>query len=123
MTKSNIVNYTKLNFNAQVTSKRDSGTGIVHYYKMDDGKSEAEIKEPLIKFAQDNMGIFRVGAIDCGAWEQICKKEGVKDFPTIRTYPPFPIPTVDHDLSKKFDEKDLKKKLAKFINDKSIEVN
>lgn len=39
MTKSNIVNYTKLNFNAQVTSKRDSGTGVVHYYKMDDGKS------------------------------------------------------------------------------------
>lgn len=39
MTKSNIVNYTKLNFAAQVTSKRDSGTGIVHYYKMDDGKS------------------------------------------------------------------------------------
>jgi len=106
-----------------VTSKRDSGTGIVHYYKMDDVKSESEIKEQLMKFASDNMGIFRVGAIDCGAWEQICKKEGVKDFPTIRTYPPFPIPTVDHDLSKKFEEKDLKKKLAKFINDKSIEVN
>lgn len=69
------------------------------------------------------MGIFRVGAIDCGAWEAICKKEGVKEFPTIKVYPHFPIPTSDHDLSKKFDEKDLKKKLAKFINDKSIEVN
>jgi hypothetical protein len=47
MSKTNIVNYTKLNFAAQVTSKRESGTGIVHYYKMDDGKSESEIKEPL----------------------------------------------------------------------------
>lgn len=78
MGKSNIVNYTKMNFAAQVTSKRDSGTGIVHYYKMDDGKSESEIKEPLQKFADDNKGIFRVGAVDCGAWEQICSKEGVK---------------------------------------------
>ena len=39
MQASNIVNYTKLNFSAQVAGKRDAGTGIVHYYKMDDGKS------------------------------------------------------------------------------------
>lgn len=32
------------------------------------------------------------------------------------------MPVVDHDLSKKFDEKDLKKKCAKYINDKSVEI-
>jgi hypothetical protein len=45
MQASNIVNYTKLNFSSQVAGKRDNGTGIVHYYKMDDGKSKSEIKD------------------------------------------------------------------------------
>jgi len=90
---------------------------------MDDGKSESEIKEQLMKFADENKGIFRVGAMDCGAWEQICKKEGVKEFPTIKVYPPFPVPISDLDVSsKKFEEKDLKKKCAKFVNDKSVEI-
>tara|TARA_B110001450_G_C17619007_1_gene480410 strand:+ start:321 stop:734 length:414 start_codon:yes stop_codon:yes gene_type:complete len=89
---------------------------------MDDGKSESDIKEQLMKFASDNMGIFRVGAMDCGKWADICKKEGVKEYPTIKTYPPFPMPVVDHDLSKKFEEKDLKKKCAKYVNDKSVEI-
>ena len=122
MQSSNIVNYTKLNFNAQVTSKRDSGTGVVHFYKSDDGKSKSEIKDQLNKFADENKGIFRVGAVDCGEWEQICTKEGIKSYPTVRTYPPFPVPIQDHDLSKTFDEKDLRKKVAKFISDKSVEI-
>jgi len=90
---------------------------------MDDGKSESEIKDQLMKFADDSKGIFRVGAMDCGKWEQICKKEGVKEFPTIKVYPPFPVPISELDVSsKKFDEKDLKKKCAKFVNDKSVEI-
>lgn len=44
------------------------------------------------KFATENKGIFRIGAIDCDDFEAICKKEGVSVFPTIKLYPPFPMP-------------------------------
>jgi hypothetical protein len=38
----------------------------------------------------------------------------VKEFPTMRVYPPFPAPVIDL-TTKVFDGKELKKKAGKFI--------
>jgi len=46
----------------------------------------------------------------------------VTNFPTIRVYPMFPIPTQDLDLSKGLEIKVLKKTAGRFITDSSIEI-
>ena len=40
----------------------------------------------------------------------------------MKIYPPLPIPVVDYDLNEKFTNKDLRKKVAKYIVDKSTEI-
>jgi len=45
------------------------------------------------KFATENKGIFRMGSVDCKVQVDICKKENVSTFPTMRIYPTFPAPT------------------------------
>jgi len=65
-------------------------------------------------FATENKGVFRIGSVDCEAQSDICKKEGIQDYPTFRVYPPFPAPNIDL-TSTKFEGKELKKKAGKFI--------
>lgn len=75
------------------------------------------------KFASENMGIFRIGSVNCEAEGPICQKEKVEKFPTIRVYPTFPAPTFDIDLSgDNFDTKKLKQQAGRFYSDKSIEI-
>jgi len=65
----------------------------VHFYKRDDGRSKDEIKPEFNAFASENKGIFRIGAIDCKEFEELCNKESLSGLPTIRIYPTFPAPT------------------------------
>lgn len=67
------------------------------------------------KFANDNMGIFKSGSVDCEEHKAICDKEKVTEFPTVKIYPPFPIPISDLDLTNGFESINLKKKMSKFI--------
>jgi thioredoxin-like negative regulator of GroEL len=60
-----------------------------------DGKS-AQIKKEYEKFASENMGIFRIGSVDCTDFPKICENEKVDSTPTIRLYPEFPAPTQDY---------------------------
>jgi hypothetical protein len=113
---------TKLNFNAQVSANRKGKTSIVHYYKKDDGKSEAEIKQEYIDFATENDGIFKANAVNCDEHADICIKEGVKTYPTVKIYPPLPIPVNDYDLETKFTNKVLRQKVAKYVVDKTTEI-
>ena len=73
-------------------------------------------------FATENKGIFRIGSVDCGDFADVCKKEGVETFPTIKVYPPYPIPQFDFEIGDKFDVSKLKKNAGKFYQDKSIEI-
>ncbi len=60
-------------------------------------------------FALENKGVFRIGSIDCQNHADICKKEGVETFPTLRVYPEFPNPHFDFDMSNdSFEVKKLK---------------
>ena len=74
------------------------------------------------KFATENKGIFRIGAVDCEEQESICTKEGITEFPTFRLYPPFPAPTSDLEIGEKFDITKLKKMASRFYTDRSIEI-
>jgi len=44
-------------------------------------------------FASENKGIFRIGAINCKDFKELCDKESLSGVPTIRIYPTFPAPT------------------------------
>jgi len=104
-----------------VTNQRDKGSAIVHFYKENDGKSQKMISE-LEKFATETKGIFRTGAVNCDDFKEICAKEKVAEFPTVRMYPPFPVPAGDLDISQGFEANKLKKKMARHITDKSIVI-
>ena len=94
------------------------------YYKYffgSDEKSE-DLVSDYNNFATENKGIFRIGSVDCGDFEALCKKESVENFPTFKVYPPFPIPTFDVEVDDKFDSGKLKKAAGKFYKDKSIEI-
>jgi len=104
-----------------VSNQRDKGSAIVHYYKGNDGKSKQMVKE-YEKFALDTKGIFRSGAVDCDDFKAICDKEGVTEFPTMKMYPPFPVPASNLDIAEGFQASKLKKKMAKYISDKSIVI-
>lgn len=118
---SDVAVYGKLNFEKQVSKNRDKGISIVHYYK--DEEQSKDIKGSYEKFASENKGIFRIGAVDCEGEATICSKEKVEKFPTIRIYPTFPAPTFDLDLSgDNFDTKKLKATAGRFYSDKSIEI-
>lgn len=80
------------------------------------------MKSSYEQFASENKGIFRIGSCNCEDNADICKKEGVTNFPTVRVYPTFPIPTQDLDLSKGLELKALKKTAGRFISDRSVEI-
>ena len=68
-----------------------------------------DMKGAMEKFAHENKGVFRIGAVSCEMDDAICTKEKVDKTPTIKIYPPFPAPTFDLDLSgDNFDTKKLK---------------
>ena len=68
-------------------------------------------------------GVFKIGSGDCQQHQKICDKEGVKNTPVVRLYPPFPAPAYDLEIKNgKFEALELKKKAAKHISDKSIEI-
>ena len=117
---SDVAIYSKMNFEKQVSKNRDKGISIVHYY--DSSEVARDIKSGYEQFASENKGIFRIGSVDCDAQADICKKEKVDAFPTIRIYPTFPMPTQDMDLSKGFELKNLKKFAGRFYQDKSIAI-
>lgn len=92
----------------------------MHYYKSEE--ASRDLKSSYEQFASENKGIFRIGSCNCEDNADICKKEGVTSFPTVRVYPTFPIPTQDLDLSKGLEIKALKKAAGRFISDRSIEI-
>jgi hypothetical protein len=44
-------------------------------------------------------GVFKIGAIDCYKEWELCDKEKVTKFPTVRIYPQNPIPAFDHEVN------------------------
>lgn len=109
-----------MNFAKRITNNRKKGISIVHFYKEKDVFSSDFSKE-YEEFTINNKGMYEFGAINCDTNADICKNEGITDFPTFRIYPPHPIPVVD--ISKKdYSLKLLLKKAASFVENKVIEI-
>jgi len=99
LNNSNVINLNPKNFDSQITANRaKSIVSIVHYYKLSDEKSK-ELKTPLEKFASDFDGMFKVGAINCQQFAEICEKNLIKEFPTFMVYPPLPAPVMPYDVN------------------------
>ncbi len=101
--KSYVTQLTSLNFKDQVEKIRQNTNyvSIVHYYKFAgncfvyvDGASQGLVKEIDTWVNQFN-GVFRIGAVDCDDFPKVCADQGVKVFPTVKIYPPVPIPATD----------------------------
>ena len=108
------------NFAKRVTNNRKKGISIVQFYSFDDPHSVG-IKDEYEAFAKDNKGMYNLGAINWDENYDVCEKEGLTEFPAFRIYPPYPRPTLDL-KNEDFSLKKLKKKAAKFIENKVIEI-
>ena len=66
--------------------------------------------------------MFRIGAVECNEFKDICDREGITEFPTYRVYPPFPVPHNDLVNSEGLDTDKLKKMAFRHIGDRVIPV-
>ena len=101
-----VTQLTPLNFNDQVSKYRQNThyVSVVHFYKSSgnislylDGQSEAFVPE-MDKWNNEYKGVFRIGAVDCEEYLNLCEKEGVTQFPTVKIYPSVPIPVVTYNV-------------------------
>jgi len=118
---SNVVNLNKKNFDTQITLNRSKNiVSLVHFYTLDDGKSRG-MKETLEKLALDYDLMFKVGAVNCRDFKDICEKHDVKEFPTLKVYPPLPAPVWVYEG--KLETTALVSYMGKFIGSKVTELN
>lgn len=87
-----VVPLSRSNWSNQVVKGRTNDEVIiVHFFKSGDGQSY-DFGLNFSKQADKTKGIFKWAGIDCGVDSAICNKEGVTTFPTVKIYPPIPIP-------------------------------
>lgn len=79
-----------------MTNNRAKGISIVQFYKPKDQEA-ISVKPEYEKFANENRGLLRIGAIDCEEFSKICTKEKITKFPSYRVFPPYPVPTIDYE--------------------------
>ena len=99
---SNVVNLNPKNFGDQIIQNRSKNIiSIVHFYKLDDGKSRG-IKLVYEKFAEETDGLFKVTALNCKEFTDICEKQEIREFPTFKIYPPLPAPAFNYEVNSSF---------------------
>ena len=99
---SNVVNLNPKNFGDQIIQNRSKNIiSIIHFYKLDDGKSRG-LKLTYEKFAEENDGLFKVAAINCKEFQDICEKQEVREFPSFKVYPPLPAPVFIYEVKQMY---------------------
>jgi thioredoxin-like negative regulator of GroEL len=118
---SNVINLNRKNFETQITSNRAKKVvSIVHYYKPNDGKSELYKKE-FETLSTEYDGMFKVTAMNCQDSKDICEKQGIKEYPTLKVYPPLPAPIFDYEG--KVEVGSIVSYLGKFVDNTTVELN
>jgi hypothetical protein len=118
---SNVINLNKKNFDTQITSNRSKKiVSIVHYYTFDDSKSTG-YKIEFEKLANDHDGMFKVGAMNCQEFRDICEKHEIREFPTFKVYPPLPAPVMNYEG--KIEAGSLVSYMGRFVDNNTVEVN
>lgn len=118
---SNVINLNKKNFDTQITLNRSKNiVSLVHYYKLDDLKSRI-LKKEFEKLADDYDLMFKVAAVNCKNFADICEKHDIREFPTVKVYPPLPAPIMTYEG--KIETPALVSYMGKFIGNKVQELN
>jgi hypothetical protein len=118
---SNVINLNKKNFDTQIISNRAKKiVSIVHYYTPDDTKSTG-YKVQFEKLASEHDGMFKVGAMNCKEFRDICEKQEIREFPTFKVYPPLPAPTMNYEG--KIEASAFVSYMGRFIDNNTIEIN
>jgi len=90
---SDVINLTDKNWDNQVKKSRlKKDVWVVHFYRGNDGFSKA-FSDDFKKTSENMDGILKFGGISCDEYFSLCSKEGIQKFPTVKVYPPQPIPT------------------------------
>ena len=69
----------------------------------------------------DYKNIFRVLAVNCGNYPDICSKEEVVDLPVVRIFPPMPIPAFD--VEGEITTKKIARLCARHIENNVIQIS
>lgn len=123
--KSYVSRVSSINFTKQIQKTRETtkSVQILHFYKMNDGHS-TRIAIELDGLATEYKGLFYIGAINCGEEPTICEKEKVTTFPTVRVYPPNPLPSIDIETpADSISANDAFKLASRYLHDNSVEIN
>ena len=88
----------------------------------DASKADQEAWE---KFAADNKGMWRIGAVECTEFAKICSNEGITTFPTYKVIAEMPIPPITYIEPEGgvVQTKAIKKIANSFIGDRTIEIS
>jgi len=109
--KGNVIPLNDKNFGKQLSQSRKDGVATIHFYDSSDGFSEGFTAD-YQQFALDYKNIFRVLAVNCGSYPDICDKEKIEETPVLRVYPQVPIPSFD--IEEKTTKR-LARKCARFV--------
>jgi hypothetical protein len=50
------------------------------------------------KFSSESDGMFKVGAVNCKSFREICEKNDVREFPILKVFPPLPVPIFNYEV-------------------------
>lgn len=115
-----IINLNPMNFQTQITNNRAKEIiSFVHFYKLDDGKSK-QYKDVIVELDKGYEGMFKIAAINCKEYRDLCEKQEVKEFPSFMIYPPLPAPIMKYEG--KISVNHIVSYLGKFVGNKSIEL-
>lgn len=119
--KSNVVNLNTKNFETQITKNRSKNiVSFIHYYTKDDLKSNKS-KEEIDKLANDYDGMFKIAALDCGEFRELCEKNDIREYPSYRIVPPLPAPIFPYEGE--LTSKSIISNLGRFVDNKTLEVH
>jgi len=94
-----VVPLNERNWDNQITKGRsNNNVFVIHFYSRSDSKSYA-LSEQLDEQANKLKGIVKFAAVNCDNHKELCVKEGAVDSPTVKIYPPIPIPPFVPDVS------------------------
>lgn len=107
------------NFDGVISKFRDTAVGVVWYFR-DDNKADEAVLSEYNEVAKDMKGMAIVTALNCNDYSVFCKNEGVKETPSIKIYPPNPIPAFVYDG--KHEKAAIVGKVSKFIKNLATEL-
>jgi len=110
---------TMSNFDTVIGKFRDSSVSALWFFNPDNA-ADASFLAEYNKAAGDMKAMAKVCAISCADWPVFCEKQGVKETPTVKIYPPNPMP--DFKYEGKLEAKGITGKLARFMPDLSVKL-